>query len=69
MENINASFQERVDTRETLLMYGGLALVILGVGMVMTNPTIRKATGLIGAGGLVKAALPDIQRYLKLRGM
>jgi hypothetical protein len=69
MDPINASFQERTNTTETLLMYGGVALMILGAGMVLTNPTIRKATGLVGAGGLIKAALPDLQRYLKLKAM
>jgi hypothetical protein len=50
-------------------MYGGVALVVLGLGMVLSNPQVRKYAGLLGAGGLLKAALPDIQRYLKLKSM
>lgn len=69
MERLNESFQERVHPGETLLMYGGVALVVLGLGMVLSNPQVRKYAGLIGAGGLLKAALPDVQRYLKLKSM
>jgi len=69
MNQLSAPFQERVNAREMLLMYGGVALVVPGVGMVLTNPTIRKYAGLVGAGGLLKAALPDLQRYFKLRSM
>jgi hypothetical protein len=69
MDDINATFQDRTSGTETLLMYGGLALVVFGVGMVLSNRTIRKYAGLVGAGSLLKAALPDIQRYLKLKAM
>jgi hypothetical protein len=67
------------DNKETLYLMGGVALMVLGAGLVMTNPTVRKT---ITAG--LAAVLPqlqgklgldfsevgtDIQRYMKLRSM
>ena len=70
---------DNLDNKDTLYLMGGLALIVLGAGLVMTNPAVRKA---ITSG--VSAVLPqlqgklgldlsgvgtDIQRYMKLRAM
>jgi hypothetical protein len=55
--------------RETLFMLSGVALVIFGAGLVLSNPLVRKYLGQIGVGSLAQAALPDLDRYLKLRSM
>ena len=70
---------DNLDNKDTLYLMGGLALMVLGAGLVMTNPAVRKA---ITSG--VSAVLPqlqgklgldlsgvgtDIQRYMKLRAM
>jgi hypothetical protein len=55
--------------KETLYMLGGVALVIFGAGLVLSNPNIRKYLGQLGLGNVASAALPDIERYFKLRSM
>lgn len=65
MENGNGSVSEK----DTLYMLGGLALVVFGAGLIITNPIARKYLGQFGVGDLASAALPDLDRYLKLRAM
>jgi hypothetical protein len=55
--------------KETLYMLGGVALVIFGAGLVLSNPTVRRYLGQVGVGNLATAALPDLERYFKLRAM
>lgn len=60
------------EVRDTLLLLGGLSMMLFGAGLVMTNPTVRRylgQAGLSGVGDLAQAALPDLERYLKLRSM
>jgi len=54
---------------ETLYMLGGVALVVFGAGLILSNPTVRKYMGEIGVGNLLGAAVPDVERYFKLRSM
>lgn len=54
---------------ETLLMVGGVAMVVFGAGLILSNPLVRRYLGQFGLGNLATAALPDIDRYLKLRSM
>jgi hypothetical protein len=63
VENGNAS------DKETLYMLGGVALVIFGAGLVLSNPTVRRYIGQIGIGNIASAAIPDIERYFRLRSM
>jgi hypothetical protein len=46
-----------------------VALVILGAGLIVSHPSIKKYLGEMGVGDLVQAAVPDVERYLKLRAM
>ena len=55
--------------KETLYMLGGVALVIFGAGLVLSNPTVRRYLGQIGVGNIASAAIPDIERYFRLRSM
>jgi hypothetical protein len=55
--------------KETLYMLGGAALILFGTGLILSNPTVRRYLGQLGVGGLLTAALPDLDRYLKLRNM
>jgi hypothetical protein len=55
--------------KETLYMLGGVALMIFGAGLVLSNPTIRRYLGQVGLGNLASAALPDLERYFRLRAM
>ena len=55
--------------KDTLFMLGGAALILFGTGLILSNPLVRRYLGQLGVGNLVQAALPDIDRYLKLRAM
>lgn len=55
--------------KETLYMLGGVALVIFGAGLVLSNSTVRRYLSQIGVGDFASAAVPDIERYFRLRSM
>jgi len=55
--------------KDTLYVLGGIALVVFGAGMILSNPLIRKYIGQMGLGSMAMSSLPDIDRYLKLRAM
>ncbi len=55
--------------KDTLYMLGGAALILFGTGLILSNPIVRRYLGQLGVGSLVTAALPDVDRYLKLRNM
>ena len=55
--------------KDTLSMLAGLSLVIFGAGLILSNPVVRRYLGQLGVGNLAQAALPDVERYLKLRAM
>jgi hypothetical protein len=65
MENGNGSFNDK----DTLFMLGGVALMVFGAGLILTNPIARRYMGQLGVGDLASLALPDLDRYLKLRAM
>jgi hypothetical protein len=64
-ENVNGSATDK----DTLFMLGGVALVVFGAGLILSNPIMRKYLGQFGLGNLAQGALPDLDRYLKLRSM
>jgi len=57
------------ESRDTMMMFGGLALVLVGTGMILTSPAIRKYLGGLNVGNLLQTAAPDFERYLKLKAM
>lgn len=57
------------ETRDTLFLLSGLALILFGTGLVVTNSTVRKMLGNVKVGSLLQAAVPDLERYMKLRSM
>ncbi len=67
--NVNQELMEALETRDTLFLLGGLSLILFGAGLVLTNPTVRKLIGGANVGKLVQGALPDLERYLKIRSM
>jgi hypothetical protein len=64
-ENGNGSLTEK----DTLLMLSGVALVVFGTGLILSSPVAKRYLAQIGLGDLVQAAMPDLDRYLKLRAM
>jgi len=65
MENENGS----INDKDTLLMLSGVALIVFGAGLILSNPIARRYLGQFGVGDLAAGALPDLDRYLKLRSM
>lgn len=55
--------------KDTLYMLGGVALMVFGAGLILSNPTIRRYMSQLGIGNLATAVIPDVERYFKLRGM
>ena len=65
--------------RDVLYLMGGLALMVLGAGLVVSHPAVRKAvTGAVASvlpdlqGKFVpdiSAVGTDLQRYMRLRSM
>jgi len=55
--------------RDTLFMLSGVAFIVFGAGLILSNPLVRKYLGQVGIGNLAQTALPDLDRYLKLRSM
>ena len=53
-------------TRDTLLVFGGVALVLLGAGMVLSSHAGKKYLSEVNFGNLLARALPELQRNLKL---
>ena len=69
---------EGSENRDTLLVAGGIAVMIFGAGMLMASPTIRRTvlgtlqpmlSGGDNGGRPLAALLPDVERYMKLKGM
>jgi hypothetical protein len=56
-------------SQTTLMMFGGLALMTLGAGLILTSPIVRKYLGGFDVGKLLQAAGPDFERYMKLKSM
>lgn len=59
------------EARDTMFMLGGMALVLFGAGMILTNPLVRRYLGQAGMNGLnlLQAAVPDVERYIRIRNM
>ena len=52
--------------KDTLYMLGGVAFIVFGAGLILSNPLVRKYLGQIGVGNLAQAALPDLDpKYVK----
>ena len=69
MELANATMNGNDNSKDTLYMLGGLAMMVFGAGLILTNPFVRRYTSQLGAGGLLGAGLPDVERYFRLRSM
>jgi hypothetical protein len=60
---------DSTETRDLLFALGGAALVLFGAGLMMSHPLVRRYVGELGLNNLVSTAVPDVERYLKLRSM
>jgi hypothetical protein len=69
MERVQTMHEDNGSEKDTLYILGGAALVLLGAGLLLSNRTVRRALGQMGIGDVLGAAMPDVERYLKLRSM
>jgi hypothetical protein len=69
MELVEPSTNGNASDKDTLYMLGGVALIVFGAGLILSNPFVRRYMSQIGVGNLAHAAIPDIERYMKLRAM
>jgi hypothetical protein len=70
----NASFHEARPSnegieRDTLIMLGGVALLVIGAGIVLSNPTVRRYVERSPLKNVISNLIPDVERYFKLRAM
>jgi hypothetical protein len=55
--------------RDTLYLMSGVAMIVFGAGLILSNPIIRRYMSQLGVGNLAQAVIPDVERYFKLRAM
>jgi hypothetical protein len=55
--------------KDTLYMMSGIAMVVFGAGLILSNPFIRRYMSQAGIGNLAQTVMPDVERYFKLRAM
>ncbi len=69
MEIMKRDDSGRSSERDTLFMLGGVALVVVGAGMILSNPTVRRYVEKSPIGNVLGNIIPDVERYFKLRSM
>jgi hypothetical protein len=69
LEVVHSTENSNGADKDTLYMLGGVALVIFGAGLILSNPSIRKYLSQLGLGNVAAATLPDLERYFRLRSM
>jgi hypothetical protein len=69
MELVKRNDGGRSTERDTLFMLGGVALVVVGAGMILSNPAVRRYVESSPIGNVLGNLIPDVERYFKLRSM
>lgn len=59
----------RSEHLDTLFMLGGVALIVFGTGMILSNPMVRRYMAQMGLGDVIHNVVPDVERYFRLRSM
>jgi hypothetical protein len=59
----------QMSDRDTLFLLGGAAFVLFGAGLLLSTDTVKRYLGQVGVGDLIQSAMPDVDKYLKLRSM
>ena len=67
MQIENTYYSISTTTRDTLYAFSGAALMMLGAGLILANPKVRKYVSQLDSRTLRLAAVPQLQRYLKPR--
>lgn len=65
LEHLNGNDEN--ETKDMLLLLGGAALVVFGASLMLSTPMVRRALGNGGLGNLIGAAMPELEKFMKLR--
>jgi len=57
------------NARETLFLLGGAALLVVGAGMVLSHPAVRRYIDKSSFGNVISNLIPDVEKYFRLRSM
>jgi hypothetical protein len=55
--------------RDTLVMLGGVALLVIGAGIILSNAAVRRYVQQSPLKNVLGNLIPDVERYFKLRAM
>jgi hypothetical protein len=69
MDLVETQTNGAAEGRDTLFMLGGVALMVFGAGLVLSNSFVRRYMSRWGVGDLAQTVIPDVERYLRLRAM
>jgi len=69
MDLMEATENDLGNGKDTLYMLGGVAMIVFGAGLILSNPFVRRYMSQLGVGNLAQAVMPDVERYFKLRAM
>jgi hypothetical protein len=69
MQLLEPTTNDLTSDKSTLYLLGGVAMVVFGAGLILSNPVVRQYMSRLGIGNLAQAAIPDVERYFRLRAM
>jgi hypothetical protein len=69
MQLLEPTTNDLTSDKSTLYLLGGVAMVVFGAGLILSNPVVRQYMSRLGVGNLAQAAIPDVERYFRLRAM
>jgi hypothetical protein len=67
--NVSRHDDRPSNERNTLIMLGGVALLVVGAGMVLSNPAVRRYVEQSPLKNIIGNLIPDVERYFRLRAM
>jgi hypothetical protein len=59
--------KEAMELEDLLLVLGGAAMVLLGAGLMLSHPLVKRYVDQFKLNDLAQGALPRLERFLKLR--
>jgi hypothetical protein len=68
MEAIQRRNGEATDL-DTMMLFGGVAMLVFGAGLLLSNRTVRQYLGQVRVGDVIGSSVPDLEKYMKLRAM
>jgi hypothetical protein len=66
--NVSRHDDQPSNERDTLIMLG-VALVVIGAGIVLSSPAVRRYVEQSPLKNIIGNLIPDVERYFKLRAM